>query len=83
MGAAADDAAAATPLRHDGGSGIAAEAQKQVDEVAEKVGLKESRDWNTKNLARRLGVDAMCAATAGGLVAPIITIVDKYVFLAV
>lgn len=33
--------------------------------------------WNTKNLGRRIGVDAMAAASAGLLVAPIITMIDK------
>lgn len=39
----------------------------------------EKRDWNTKNLGRRVVADAACAATAGGLVAPVIMTVDKYV----
>jgi len=38
---------------------------------------KEGREWNTKNLGSRLAVDAACAATAGGLVAPIITMIDQ------
>lgn len=76
MGAAADDRAAATPA--DATSSILpANMTKAVDDVAEKAGFKESRKWNTKNLGRRLGVDFMCAAAAGGLVAPVITIVDK------
>ncbi|RMZ03043.1 hypothetical protein D0860_06956 [Hortaea werneckii] len=37
----------------------------------------EKRDWNTKNLGRRVVADAACAATAGGLVAPVIMTVDK------
>ncbi|KAI6830756.1 hypothetical protein KC332_g6900 [Hortaea werneckii] len=37
----------------------------------------EKRDWNTKNLGRRIVADAACAATAGGLVAPVIMTVDK------
>ena len=41
----------------------------------------EKRDWNTKNLGRRIVADAACAATAGGLVAPVIMTVDKYVML--
>ena len=48
-----------------------------------KVGIsvkeKEPKQWNTKNLSSRLAVDAASAATAGGLVAPIITVIDKYV----
>lgn len=49
--------------------------------IAGKLGVKEKdsgqKQWNTANLGSRLAVDAACAATAGGLVAPIITIVDK------
>nr|OQO21059.1 hypothetical protein B0A51_11466 [Rachicladosporium sp. CCFEE 5018] len=33
--------------------------------------------WNTANLGKRLGVDALSAATAGGLVAPLICMIDK------
>lgn len=39
----------------------------------------EKKLWNTKNLGRRIVTDAACAATAGGLVAPVIMTVDKYV----
>ena len=58
------------------------DAAVDVGDVLNKVGLKkkdEKTKWNTQNLGRRLAVDAMCAITAGGLVAPIITMVDKYV----
>jgi hypothetical protein len=34
-------------------------------------------EWNTKNLGQRLAVDAACGATAGFLVAPIVSMVDK------
>lgn len=44
--------------------------------VREKASEK-TKQWNTAKLGSRLAVDAACAATAGGLVAPIITIVDK------
>ncbi|RMY67629.1 hypothetical protein D0863_07667 [Hortaea werneckii] len=37
----------------------------------------EKKQWNTKNLGRRIVTDAACAATAGGLVAPVIMTVDK------
>ena len=54
---------------------------KKVQGVMEKVNLtkkgKSDGRWNTKNLGMRLGTDLMCAATAGGLVAPLITILDK------
>ncbi|KAI9782998.1 MAG: hypothetical protein M1835_003905 [Candelina submexicana] len=35
------------------------------------------RRWNTKNLGQRLASDALAAACAGALVAPIITIIDR------
>ena len=35
---------------------------------------------NAHNLGRRLGTDITCAATAGGLVAPLIMTVDKFVY---
>jgi hypothetical protein len=37
----------------------------------------EKKEWNTKNLGRRVAVDALAAATAGGLVAPIVSMIDK------
>ena len=47
------------------------------------VGLREplKKEWNTTNIGQRLGVDVACAATAGGLVAPVICMIDKYVRL--
>ena len=44
------------------------------------VGLKEREPkvWNTSNLGRRMGMDAMSAGVAGGLVAPVICAIDKY-----
>ncbi|KAK3620281.1 hypothetical protein LTR56_023495 [Elasticomyces elasticus] len=35
--------------------------------------------WNTQNLGSRLAVDVACAVSAGGMVAPLITMIDKYV----
>jgi len=43
------------------------------------LGDAQKKEWNTKHLGQRLGVDVACAATAGGLVAPLITVIDKYV----
>lgn len=40
----------------------------------------ESR-WNTRNLALRLAADIASAASAAALVAPLISIIDKYAFL--
>ncbi|KAK4893649.1 hypothetical protein LTR27_008118 [Elasticomyces elasticus] len=33
--------------------------------------------WNTQNLGSRLAVDVACAVSAGGMVAPLITMIDK------
>lgn len=33
--------------------------------------------WNTKNLALRLGVDMVSASCAAGLIAPLISILDR------
>lgn len=37
----------------------------------------EQKQWNTKDLPWRLGSDVAAAASAGALVAPIITIIDR------
>ena len=50
---------------------------KKIDGV--KIVEKERKEWNTKNIGSRVAVDAACAATAGGVVSPIITMIDKYV----
>ncbi|KAK5108003.1 hypothetical protein LTR62_008897 [Meristemomyces frigidus] len=42
-----------------------------------KIAEKKGPTWNTKNLGSRLAVDAACAATAGGMVAPLISMIDK------
>lgn len=39
----------------------------------------ESR-WNTENLALRLAADVASASSAGALLAPLISIIDKYVY---
>ncbi|WPG99553.1 putative membrane protein [Acrodontium crateriforme] len=45
----------------------------------EEVGniIASGKEWNTRNLGKRLTVDLASAAAAGGLVAPIISIIDK------
>lgn len=48
-----------------------------VDTMSKKTVGKDVKEWNTKNLSQRLVVDAGCAATAGFLVAPIVSMVDK------
>ncbi|KAK4959906.1 hypothetical protein LTR10_002794 [Elasticomyces elasticus] len=41
-----------------------------------KLADKET-SWNIQNLGSRLAVDVACAVSAGGLVAPLITMIDK------
>lgn len=40
----------------------------------------EARIWNTKNLSMRLGVDTISAASAAVMVAPLISVIDRYVY---
>jgi hypothetical protein len=42
-----------------------------------RVDDSTGKAWNTKSLLPRLGTDALAAASAGFLVAPIITIIDR------
>ncbi|KAI5463522.1 hypothetical protein BGZ63DRAFT_413113 [Mariannaea sp. PMI_226] len=41
--------------------------------------MSVSRSWNTKNLGARLGVDAISAACAASMVAPLISMIDRSV----
>lgn len=41
--------------------------------------LAEPRIWNTENLGFRLAADATAGFSAACMVAPVITIIDKYV----
>lgn len=50
---------------------------------AENMAQKVTTKWNTKNLGLRLGADAVGASCAGALIAPIITIIDRYVAIRV
>jgi hypothetical protein len=50
-------------------SPMALETTGNVKEVA--------NGWNTTYLGQRLGVDVVAAVTAGLLVAPIVTIIDR------
>ncbi|ODA77841.1 hypothetical protein RJ55_06443 [Drechmeria coniospora] len=40
---------------------------------------REKRQWNVKNLPSRLGTDLVSATTAGALIAPLISIIDRSV----
>lgn len=50
--------------------------------VVDLKSVTQKKEWNTKNIGQRLGVDIACAATAGGLVAPVICMIDKYAWQA-
>ena len=81
MGAAAEEPQPAVPGRSEGE--VRADAAPVMEntkaQIGEAVGLK-GKKWNTEKLGSRLAVDGMTAATAGGLVSPLIMVVDKYVF---
>ena len=51
-----------------------------VSDCASYVTRDEEREnrWNLKNLVLKLTINAASAAAAAGLVAPIVTVVDKY-----
>lgn len=40
--------------------------------------IASKRTWNTENLGLRLSSDLLSAASAGALVAPVISIIDRY-----
>jgi len=56
---------------------VSTKTMTRASRVAEHVG--EPRKWNTKNLGLRLVSDFTAGASAAVLVAPIITMIDKYV----
>ncbi|PPJ49682.1 hypothetical protein CBER1_02164 [Cercospora berteroae] len=56
---------------------IQASSVPVIDTMTNAIAEKDVKDWNTKNLSQRLVVDAGCAAAAGALVAPIVSMVDK------
>ena len=47
---------------------------------AAEAPLKEPRVWNTKNLGLRLATDFVSGVGAASMVAPLITVIDKWVF---
>lgn len=53
--------------------GIGSSAKSQLDRPVTPV----VREWNTTNLGLRLASDAAAAASAGALVAPAISMVDR------
>ncbi len=44
---------------------------------------RKVKEWNTKNLGQRLSVDLMAASSAGILVAPIITVIGRFVLCSI
>jgi len=42
---------------------------------------KPAKIWNTQKLGLRLGTDVVSAAIAAGSVAPVICLIDQYVFV--
>ena len=54
-----------------------------VPDYASYVMRVEERNncWNLKDLGAKWTIDAASAAMAAGLVAPIVTVVDKYAFV--
>ncbi|KAI0817737.1 hypothetical protein GGR55DRAFT_36537 [Xylaria sp. FL0064] len=53
--------------------GLPAPAKQQTVEMPSKL----SQPWNTKNLGLRLGADAVSAACAASMIAPLISIIDR------
>ena len=66
-----DSSGTATPLKFQSAPTPAA---IQMTTRPEKT---DGKAWNTRALPLRLGSDAIAAASAGVLVAPIITIIDR------
>lgn len=57
---------------------------KGIDMLSPKnIPETEKRLWNTKNLGLRVGVDLIAGIIAATSVAPIITVLDKYVLFPV
>jgi len=67
-------------IANDSPAGLLPAPQLQLPSVREAtIGSKKNVQWNTANLGFRLGVDAISAASAAALIAPIITVIDRYV----
>ena len=68
----------APPLILDNKPSLAIPMPKSLPKGLAKAKITEER-WNTEHLPYRIGVDIAAAASAGALVAPVITMIDKYV----
>jgi hypothetical protein len=60
-------------------SEINVEACKKIARASKVPELQQPRVWNTKNLGLRLASDFTAGFTAACIVAPLITIIDKFV----
>ncbi|KAH8159850.1 hypothetical protein CIB48_g8394 [Xylaria polymorpha] len=67
------EAVPAPDISLDSKSPVAAPAKHQAVESPSKL----SQPWNTKNLSLRLGADAVSAACAASMIAPVISIIDR------
>jgi hypothetical protein len=63
-----------SPIAAVGWQPLATGAARMKLDPAEKARTKR---WNTRHLARRVGVDVTAAACAAGLVAPLIVTIDR------
>ena len=61
------------PVATDSSAGV------HLPDVGSYVEERNNR-WNLKDLGAKLTIDAGSAVIAAGLVAPIVTVVDKYAF---
>lgn len=84
MGAAAEEARPAAPqsTRYTAAAPVPVDVPQYPGVKSKINGIsisdKAKKQWNTKNLSSRLAADAAAAGTAGVLVAPVITMIDKY-----
>ena len=72
-------------MSHEAGRNEVAHAEEHPAPLNHKSILQQSPatvdyrpDWNTNKLALRIASDTISAASAAGLVAPLITIFDRY-----
>lgn len=60
-------------------SNISSESSKSKIRAAKVQELAEPKVWNTKNLGLRLAADFTAGFSAACMVAPLITVIDKFV----
>lgn len=70
----------AAPLKMDSKTSLPIpESTPQLSNKRDTAPSKNESRWNTKNLALRLAADFASASSAAAFVAPLISIIDKYV----